>query len=125
MAQTLPKDYFLREHNPEFYVNEKIHETLHFLDFLPMVNNEYGEFTDVPVTANGTATTLNVTKASGIRTNEELAFLRAMGMKNAMQKGVQALKTMDTSYETHVEEAEGVGGQFRRIFVDYIFEDAF
>jgi len=87
--------------------------------------NEYGEFTDVPVTANGTATTLNVTKASGIRTNEELAFLRAMGMKNAMQKGVQALKTMDTSYETHVEEAEGVGGQFRRIFVDYIFEDAF
>ena len=71
------------------------------------------------------AATLNVTKASGIRTNEELAFLRAMGMKNAMQKGVQALKTMDTSYETHVEEAEGVGGQFRRIFVDYIFEDAF
>lgn len=87
--------------------------------------NEYGEFTDAPVIANGEATTVSVSKATGIRTNEELAFLRAMGMKDAMQKGVQALKTMDASYETQVEQSEGVGGQYRRIFVDYIFEDAF
>jgi hypothetical protein len=87
--------------------------------------NEYGEFTDAPVIANGEATTLTVNKKTGIRTNEELAFLRAMGMKDSMEKGVKALKTMIATYETQVEQAEGVGGQFRRIFVDYIFEDAF
>jgi hypothetical protein len=87
--------------------------------------NEYGEFTDAPVIANGEATTLTVNKKTGIRTNEELAFLRAMGMKDSMEKGVKALKTMITTYETQVEQAEGVGGEFRRIFVDYIFEDAF
>jgi cell division protein YceG involved in septum cleavage len=87
--------------------------------------NEYGEFTDAPVIANGEATTLTVNKKTGIRTNEELAFLRAMGMKDSMEKGVKALKTMIATYETEVEQAEGVGGQFRRIFVDYIFEDAF
>ena len=59
MVETLPKDYFLREHNPEFYVNEKIHQTLHFLDFLPMVNNEYGEFTQYITDANADEVTEN------------------------------------------------------------------
>ena len=35
--QTLPKDYFLREHNKEFYVQEQIYKKLRFLNELPMV----------------------------------------------------------------------------------------
>lgn len=43
--ETLPQDYFLREHNTEFYVQEKIHEKLHFLNMFPTVDNQYGEYT--------------------------------------------------------------------------------
>ena len=52
MVQTLPNNYFLREHNREVYVTEKIHKDLHFLDLFPMVNNEYGEFTQYITDAN-------------------------------------------------------------------------
>ena len=52
MVQTLPKDYFLRERNREYYVNEKIHEKLHFLNLFPIVNNDYGEFTQYITDAN-------------------------------------------------------------------------
>lgn len=43
--ETLPQDYFLREHSAEYYVQEKIHEKLHFLSMFPTVDNKYGEFT--------------------------------------------------------------------------------
>ncbi len=86
---------------------------------------EYGNFNEAPIISDGQQKTVTVTKASGISTNEQLAFLRAMGMKDAMQKGVKALEKMTVEHETHVEQAEGVGGKYRRINVDYIFEDAF
>lgn len=43
--ETLPQDYFLREHSAEYYVQEKIHEKLHFLNMFSTVDNQYGEFT--------------------------------------------------------------------------------
>lgn len=45
MVEALPQDYFLREHSAEFYVQEKMHEKLHFLSMFPTVDNKYGEFT--------------------------------------------------------------------------------
>lgn len=59
MVQTLPANYFLNEHNREFYINEKIHEKLPFLDLLPMVNNETGEFTQFITTAGADTETEN------------------------------------------------------------------
>ena len=37
--ETLPKDYFLRGHNKEYYVQEQIYKKLRFLNELPMVQN--------------------------------------------------------------------------------------
>ncbi|MBO6275707.1 MAG: hypothetical protein J6M91_09290 [Methanobrevibacter sp.] len=59
MVQTLPANYFLNEHNREFYINEKIHEKLPFLDLLPMVNNETGEFTQFITSAAADTETEN------------------------------------------------------------------
>lgn len=86
---------------------------------------EYGDYQDAPVVAANGQQTISVSKASGIATNEQLAFLRAMGMKHSMAKSVNSLKKMDCQYETHIEQAQEVGGKYRRILVDYIFEDAF
>lgn len=45
--ETLSNDFFLRGHNLEYYIQEKIHENLHFLNMFPTVDNEYGEFTSL------------------------------------------------------------------------------
>ena len=79
----------------------------------------------MPVWQNGEQTTISVSKASGISTNEQLAFLRAMGMKTAILKNITALDKMDSQYDTYIEQGEGVGGQFRRIHVDFTFIDAY
>lgn len=69
--QTLPKDYFLREHNKEFYVQEQIYKKLRFLNMLPMVQNETGEFTQYITNANPDDITSDpVTIAEGVEFNE-------------------------------------------------------
>ena len=69
--QTLPKDYFLREHNKEFYVQEQIYKKLRFLNQLPMVQNETGEFTTYITNANpDDITGKPVTIAEGVQFNE-------------------------------------------------------
>lgn len=86
---------------------------------------EYGDYNEEPVFQNGKKGTISVSKASGISTNEQLAFLRAMGMKDSIRKNIASLDKMDSQYETHIEQGEGVGGQFRRILVDFTFIDAY
>ena len=69
--QTLPKDFFLREHNKEFYVQEQIYKKLRFLNKLPMVQNETGEFTTYITDANPDDITGEpVTIAEGVEFNE-------------------------------------------------------
>ena len=69
--QTLPRDYFLREHNKEYYVQEQIHKQLRFLNELPMVQNETGEFTTYITDANADDITGDpVTIAEGVEFNE-------------------------------------------------------
>ena len=86
---------------------------------------EYGNFEDAPVRYNDVDTLITVTKKSGISSNEQLAFLRAMGMKDGIVKNVKQLSTMDVKYDTFIEQGEGVGGEFRRIRVDILFKNAF
>ncbi len=68
--QTLPKDYFLRGHNKEYYVQEQIYKKLRFLNELPMVQNETGEFTQYII--NDDAETIGdpITIAEGVEFNE-------------------------------------------------------
>lgn len=86
---------------------------------------EYGELKDRPVIKNDEQTAISVSKATGITSNDQLAFLRATGMKQNVDKNVSALQNMNSEYEIHIEQAEGVGGQYRRIRVDFTFYDAF
>lgn len=88
-------------------------------------NGEYGDFDNEPVFKNDAETTISVSQASGITSNDQLAFLRASGMKHNISTNVTALHDMQTEYETHIEQAEGVGGQYRRIHVDFTFYNAF
>ena len=69
--QTLPKEFPLRKHNEEIYVQSEIHRKLHFLSELPLVQNEYGEFTSYVTSADADDKVGDpVTIAEGVEFNE-------------------------------------------------------
>jgi hypothetical protein len=68
---------------------------------------------------------LDVNKRQGIATNEQLALIRGLGVKNYIEKNVTDLKQMNRDYEQIIELSEETGGQFRRITVVFTFVDAF
>lgn len=84
----------------------------------------YGNFIDEPVYGKDLMA-LTVTKESGISTNEQLAFIRAAGVKEMLDAEIDALSEMMTEYEYHIQLMDKVGGQYRRISVEFNFIDAF
>ncbi|MDE6461913.1 MAG: WD40 repeat domain-containing protein [Muribaculaceae bacterium] len=85
----------------------------------------YGEFIDEPVYNNGDMTGITVTPKGRITQNEQLAFLRAQGVKGFLQENIKELQDMRTSYRIDINVAEGKGSQFRRITTELTFVDAF
>ena len=88
-------------------------------------NGQYGEFIDEPYYKNGNLDNITVIKASGITTNEQLALMRAAGVKDYIEKNVTTLDNTKNEYEYHVEVAKERGGEFRKINVEFVIMDAF
>ena len=68
---------------------------------------------------------ISVNTKDGIKQNEQLAFLRAYGVRDFLSNNVGNLDKMNTDYQYHIGVAEGKGAEFRRINVDFTFVDAF
>ncbi len=88
-------------------------------------DGSYGDFIDEPIYENGELTAVTVTKDGGVKENRQLAFLRAMGVKNHLENNVEAINNMDTDYTYRIDVAEGKGGEFRRITANFVFVDVF
>ena len=88
-------------------------------------NGKYGEFTDEPYYKDGNLDNITVTKASGITSNEQLALMRAAGVKDYIEKNVTTLDKTQNEFEFHVEVAKERGGEFRKINVEFLIMDAF
>lgn len=85
----------------------------------------YGDFDDEIVYKDGAITSISVDTKSGIKENEQLAFLRAYGVKDFLDRNVENLKDMTSDYSYHITVAEGKGAEFRRITTDFTFVDVF
>lgn len=88
-------------------------------------DGQYGEFTDEPVTLGSDLSTITLTRASGIRTNEQLAFARAAAVDHYLTGHLTQLASMTTDRRYRVELSDKKGGEYRRISVDFTFIDAF
>ena len=88
-------------------------------------NGQYGEYNDQTVINNGKPTMLKLTREEGIVTNEQLAFARALGVKDWIVKNIPAIQKMNRDYEYHIEVSKEEGSKFRRISVHCTFIDAF
>lgn len=86
---------------------------------------QYGEYTDEPVYKDGNLSNLTITRQSGITDNEQLAFLRAAGVRDHIQKNIPAITQMDTDYTFYIQVTKEEGSEFRRINVVFTFVDAF
>lgn len=85
----------------------------------------YGDFEDEPVTKDGQLTGITVTKAGGITENEQLAFLRAAGVRDYLLNNVEQLRNANPEVNYFISVAEGKGSEFRRITAEFTFVDAF
>ena len=88
-------------------------------------NGQYGDFTNEPYYKDGNLDNITVTKSSGITSNEQLALMRAAGVKDYVEKNVTTLGNTKNEYEYHVEVAKERGGEYRKINVEFIIIDAF
>lgn len=88
-------------------------------------DGSYGDYVGEPVYKNKMLGNITLTKADGIKENEQLAFVRALGVKDYLTKNIAGITTMDTDYNYNIEVTSGKGGEFRRITVQLIFVDAF
>ena len=84
----------------------------------------YGSFDNEPIKINGELTTVTVSPQTNIRSNEELAFMRAQAVKNDLEKKLSKIEGMNTDYRYNVELSKEKGGQYRRISLVLIFVDA-
>ena len=88
-------------------------------------DGKYGEYEGEPVYKNGELSNITLTKKNGMADNEQLAFARALGVKNYIQKDIAGIDKMNTDFQYHIEVAKEEGSKFRRISVKYTFVDAF
>lgn len=85
----------------------------------------YGDFDEEPIYNNGELTTVTVTPKGRITENEQLAFLRAQGVKKYLEDNIKELQQMKSNYRIDINVTEGKGSQFRRITAEITFVDAF
>lgn len=85
----------------------------------------YGEYTNEPVYKDNDLSNITVTKESGVTQNDQLAFLRAVGVKDYILKNIPAFSKMNSDYNYYIEVTKEKGSEYRRISVAFTFVDAF
>jgi len=88
-------------------------------------DGKYGEYDGEPVYKNNELNNITLNKKEGIADNEQLAFARALGVKNYINNKIQGFTNMKTDFQYYIEVAKEAGSKFRRISVVYTFIDAF
>ena len=86
---------------------------------------EYGDINNQAVVINGKPSKLTVTKADGITSNEQLSLVRAISVKDFTYKNIPALKNMKTTDNYVIEVSPNKGSEYRRVTVEFLFENAF
>lgn len=85
----------------------------------------FGEIRDAECFVNGGFNFITVTKETGINTNEQLAYLRTLDIKDFMKRYIGAFRVANVHYEHFAEVADEVGPEYRRVAVEVTVHNAF
>ncbi|MDE5786121.1 MAG: WD40 repeat domain-containing protein, partial [Duncaniella sp.] len=99
-------------------------------DALPIMskliyNGEFGDIDNLPYYNQDNMTTISMVNGQRINLNEELAFLRAYGVKDFLEKNVAHFNDMNRTYRYNIAVSQEKGSANRRINVDFKFIDAY
>lgn len=99
-------------------------------DALPITSNiaydgTLGEWEDEPCYIDGNLTTVSINSKDGLRTNEQLAFMRAQAVERNMTQNLPQLSNMNIVYKNNIDVSKEKGAAHRRINVSLVFIDAF
>jgi hypothetical protein len=85
----------------------------------------YGDFTDEPYRQNNELNAMTVTKTTGITQNPQLAFIRAVSVKDYLENNISTLQNTQNDFNFNIEVSEERGGEFRRIDIKFTIINAF
>lgn len=88
-------------------------------------DGKFGDFVNEPYYLDNNLSAITLTQQTGIRSNEQLAFARAVAVKSYIAENIPALDSMITDYQYSVSLSDKKGGEYRRISVEFTFVDAF
>ena len=88
-------------------------------------NRVYGEYTNALVYKDNDLSNLSFTKESRLTQFHQLAFLRAVGVKEYLLQNIPAFSKMNSDYNYYIEVTKEKGSEYRRISVAFTFVDAF
>lgn len=88
-------------------------------------DGSYGEFDEEPVYIQGQLSPLSISSSQPMKENSQLAFVRALGVKDFLDKNIEGYDSINKDYRYEVNVSEGRGSEFRRITILFTFIDAF
>lgn len=88
-------------------------------------DGSFGDYDNEPVYINGQLATISVNSKNLVKENPQLAFLRAMGVKDYLEKNVEKYDSLDKDYRYEVNVSDDKGSEFRRITAAFTFVGAF
>jgi hypothetical protein len=88
-------------------------------------DGRYGNFEAEPYYQNNELNNITVTRATGITENTQLAFIRAVGVKDYLSSQIAPLQNTQNNFLYNVDVAEERGGEYRRINIQFTIIDAF
>ncbi len=88
-------------------------------------NGEYGEHRYDAATFNGERVRLSISQAEGITNNAQLAYVRALGVRNYTETKISALQHTNNSYTYETTCNAEVGSRYRRCSIELTVHGAF
>ena len=88
-------------------------------------DGSFGDIKDAECFVNGAYSYVSVNEDKGINSNEQLAYLRTLDIKDFMIHHVGPFRAADMRYEHFAEIAKEVGPQYRRVAVEITIHNAF
>lgn len=86
---------------------------------------EYGDFRYIAARYNGESVRISVSRESGISSNAQLAFLRAQGLRDNLEKNAQSLKVTDNNYSYDTRSYSESGSMYRNVGIEILVHAAF
>ena len=88
-------------------------------------NNEYGEHQYIAARYNGESVRISLSQKTGINSNAQLAFARALGLRDNIEHNISHLKKTDNTFAYDTRSSSESGPQYRDVGIEFTVHSAY